>query len=64
MLTFDFTFKPFDLSGCYHMYAEQYSWGWITKMDLVNDVQQGLLPATEYKKITGDDYEAPKSVSK
>lgn len=58
MLTFDLTFQPFDLSGCYHMYAEQYNWGWINKNDLASDVRIGLLPASEYEKITGEKYEA------
>lgn len=56
MLTFDFTFQPFDLTGCYQMFAEQYNWGWINKIDLANDVKTGFLPVSEFERITGEKY--------
>ncbi|MGN1271772.1 MAG: XkdX family protein [Lactobacillus sp.] len=64
MLTFDFEFTPFDMNLCYQQTKNFYDFGWTDKEDLANDVSTGLLPADEYKKITGDDYEAPKSDKK
>lgn len=63
MLSFNFTFTPFDMSACYEQYEHEYSWGWIDKQDLQRDVVQGLIPKDEYKKITGEDYEAPKTTA-
>lgn len=64
MLSFDLTFVPFDLTGCYKVYEDAYKNGWIGKEELSNNVRLGILPVSEYKKITGDDYEEPAKSAK
>lgn len=59
MLTFDFEFTPFDMNLCYQQTKNFYDFGWVGKDDLAKDVASGWLPASEYEKITGDNYEAP-----
>lgn len=64
MLKLNFTFKPFNLNPCYTQAEKMYSWGWIDKHDLANDVAQGTLPASEYERITGDKYEVSEGTTK
>lgn len=64
MLSFDLTFVPFDLTGCYKIYEDAYKNGWANKEELSNNVRFGILPTSEYKKITGDDYEVSESTTK
>ncbi|WP_297949723.1 XkdX family protein [uncultured Lactobacillus sp.] len=66
MLVLNLTFTPFDMSLCYSQTRNFYKWGWAgySKKDLRNQVKTGLLPAAEYKKITGDDYEEPAKSAK
>lgn len=61
MLTLDFTFTPFDMNLCYSQTRDFYNWGWYKKDDLRDQVKTGILPAEEYKKITGEDYAAPQA---
>ncbi|MBA2915513.1 XkdX family protein [Lactobacillus crispatus] len=64
MLSLDLNFVPFDLTNCYKVYEDAYKNSWIGKEELRNDVQINILPASEYKKITGDDYEEPAKSAK
>ena len=58
MLSFDLTFIPFDLTNCYKVYEDAYKNGWTSKEELSNDVRLGILPADEYRKIVGEEYDA------
>ena len=62
LLDIHIDFHPVPLTGFYEQYANWYRWGWSTKQDLQKLVVQVLLPQTEYKRITGEDYVAPQAL--
>lgn len=61
MFDFNFTFTPISMDIMYKTYEDEYQWGWISVADLNNYVASGIIPASEFEKITGQKYLANRS---